>query len=71
MVRGFISCRDVMDAIEITMDIPLEMNKQAACYSNYKSRHTVKVLTCVAPNSTIVYCSKAYPGFISDMAINC
>ena len=67
--EDFISCRAVMDATEITMDIPWEMNKQAACYSNYKSRHTVKVLTCVAPNGTIVYCSKAYPGSTSDVAI--
>jgi len=65
----FSSCRLVMDATEITVDIPVDMNKQAACYSNYKSRHTVKVLTCVAPNAAIVYCSHAYPGSTSDVAI--
>lgn len=61
--------RLVIDATEITMDIPVDMNKQAACYSNYKSRHTVKVLIGVAPNATIVYCSKAYPGSTSDVAL--
>ncbi len=67
--ENFASCRAVMDCTEITMDIPTEMNKQAACYSNYKSRHTVKVLTCVAPNGALIYCSKAYPGSTSDVAI--
>lgn len=65
----FGSGRVVIDATEITMDIPIDMNKQAACYSNYKSRHTVKVVIGVAPNATIVYCSKAYPGSTSDVAI--
>ena len=41
--ENFASCRAVMDYTEITMDISAKMNKQAACYSNYKSRHTVKV----------------------------
>jgi hypothetical protein len=65
----FTSCRAIVDATEITVDIPTELNKQAACYSNYKSRHTVKVVTCVAPNGAITYCSKAYPGSTSDNAI--
>jgi hypothetical protein len=36
------------------------------CYSSYKSRHTVKA---VAPNGTITYSSKLYPGSTSDIAI--
>ena len=42
---------------------------QAACYSNNKSRHTVKVLICAASNDIIVYCSRAYSGSTSDVAI--
>ncbi len=67
--EDFRSARYVIDATEITVDIPQEMNKQSLCYSSYKSRHTVKVLTAVAPNGTIVYCSSAYPGSTSDIAI--
>ena len=65
----FVSARVAMDATEITMDIPQDLNKQAAAYSNYKSRHTVKGLTCVSPNVALVYCSSLYPGNTSDVAI--
>jgi hypothetical protein len=47
----FASGRAVMDATEITIDIPYDLNNQASCYSNYKSRHTAKAVTCVAPNT--------------------
>ncbi len=65
----FTNARLVMDATEITVDIPQDLDKQAACYSSYKSRHTVKAVTCVAPNGTIVYSSMLYPGSLSDIAI--
>ena len=58
-----------MDATETTMDIPSDLNHKARAYSAYKSRHTVKALTCVAPNGTIVYVSKLYPGSTSDPKI--
>ncbi len=65
----FVSARVAMDATEVTQDIPSDLNKQAWAYSNYKSRHTVKALTCVAPNGAIVYCSELYPGSTSDVNI--
>lgn len=67
--NDFVSARIVMDATEITQDVPHELNKQASCYSNYKSRHTVKAVTCVAPNAALVYCSDLFPGSVSDVAI--
>jgi len=67
--EAFSSGRLVIDATEITVDIPCNLDKQAACYSNYKSRHTVKAVTGVAPNGALVYCSKLYPGSTSDVAI--
>ncbi len=66
---AFKTARAVMDATEMTMDIPTNLNLQAACYSSYKSRHTAKAVTCVAPNGTIVFCSNTYPGSTSDNAI--
>lgn len=42
-----------MDAIEITQDIPTHMDTQAMTYSSYKSRHTVKAVTCVAPKDAV------------------
>ncbi|XP_062612902.1 uncharacterized protein LOC134274651 [Saccostrea cucullata] len=65
----FSSARASMDALEMTQDIPSHMDMQAIAYSSYKSRHTVKALTCVAPNGSITYCSKLYPGSTSDVAI--
>lgn len=65
----FSSARASMDAVEITQDIPTDLNAQSVSYSNYKSRHTVKAITCVAPNGAIIYASKLYPGSTSDVAI--
>jgi len=65
----FISARVSMDCTEISQDIPADLNKQSLAYSNYKTRHTVKALTCVAPNGAIVYCSELYPGSTSDIRI--
>lgn len=67
--NNFGNCRLDTDVTEITMDLPLDMNKQAACYSNYKSRHTIKVLIGFALNAATVYCSKAYPGSTSHFAL--
>lgn len=66
--NDFGSSRLVINATEIKMDIHVDMNKLAACYSNYKSRHTVEVLIRVGPNA-IVNCSKAYPRSTSDVAL--
>ncbi|XP_062597605.1 uncharacterized protein LOC134259027 [Saccostrea cucullata] len=65
----FSSARASMDAIETTQDIPGHLDTQAMAYSSYKSRHTVKAVTCVAPNGAITYCSPLYPGSTSDVAI--
>ncbi|XP_061170365.1 uncharacterized protein LOC133179685 [Saccostrea echinata] len=67
--EDFTSARIAMDATEITQDIPSNMNSQSLTYSNYKSRHTVKAVTCVAPNGALVFTSDLYPGSTSDAAI--
>lgn len=64
-----LSTRVAIDATEVTQDIPSNMNHQSLTYSNYKSRHTVKALTGVAPNGALVYCSDLYPGSTSDVKI--
>ena len=67
--QEFGSARASIDALEIQQDIPQDLNYQAMSYSNYKSRHTVKAVTAVAPNGTLTYATKLYPGSISDVAI--
>ena len=62
----FPSARVAMDCTEVTQDIPADMNKQCLAHSHYKSRHTMKALTCVAPSGALVYCCDLYPGSTSD-----
>ena len=67
--KDFSSTRLVMDATEISQDIPQNLTSQGLTYSSYKSRHTMKAVISVAPNGTIVHCSDLYPGSTSDVAI--
>lgn len=67
--KDFSSARIVMDATEISQDIPSNLNENREAYSAYKGRHTLKAVTCVAPNGVLVYASPLYPGSTSDTAI--
>lgn len=67
--EDFSSARGSLDAMEITQDIPTHMSTQAVATSSYKSCHTVKAVTCVAPNSAVTYTFKLYPGSTSEVAI--
>lgn len=58
-----------MDAIETTQDIPGHLDTRVMAYSSYKSRHTVKAVTCVAPNGALSYCSPLYLGSTSYVAV--
>ena len=54
----FSSCRIVLDATEITQDVPgNDMRLQASTYSGYKNSHTVKSVTGLAPNGALVFVS--------------
>ena len=66
----FSCCRIVIDATEITQDVPgQDMAAQSQTYISNKNRHTVKSVTGVAPNGAVVYVSDLYPGNSSDVAI--
>lgn len=66
---SFPNCRIVLDCTEIEVAVPHSLDKQKAVFSNYKQRHTFKVLVGVAPNAVITYVSKLYPGSASDKNI--
>lgn len=55
--------------MDATQDIPSNMNRQSLTYSKYKSRHTVKAVTCFTTNGALVFISDLYPGSTSDAAI--
>lgn len=42
------------------------MDTQKETYSAYHGMHSFKVLLGVAPNAVVTYCSKLYPGSVSD-----
>ncbi|XP_055999735.1 uncharacterized protein LOC125662644 isoform X2 [Ostrea edulis] len=67
--EDFGSVRASIDCTEITQDVPSDFSRQSASYSNYKSRHTMKTLTAVAPNGSCVFVSPLYPGSVSDANI--
>ena len=50
--------RASIDCTEITQDVPSYFKSESASYSNYKSRHTMKALTDVAPNGSCVLLSR-------------
>ena len=39
----FASARMAIDATEVSQDIPSDLNKQSAAFSNYKSKHTMNL----------------------------
>lgn len=67
--EGFSQARLIMDATEFGQDVPRDLNIQGISYSAYKSNHTMKALTCVAPNAALVYASPLYFGSASDVTL--
>lgn len=59
----------ILDCTDIKIAIPKQMDTQKETYSAYRGMHSFKVLIGVAPNAVITYCSKLYPGSVSDKEI--
>ena len=59
----------IIDCSELFIETPQDHDLQAVTWSTYKHHNTFKFLIGVAPNSSIVYISKAYTGRISDKEI--
>ena len=67
--RHYPNTVSIMDCFETQIQIPHDRNDQAATYSTYKSRNTVKYLISATPNGTINFISKGYAGRKSDQFI--
>ncbi len=63
------NCRIVIDCTEIRSEVPSRLDEQKDTYSSYKHGNTLKGLIGIAPNGTITYASKLYPGSSSDKSI--
>lgn len=59
----------IIDCFETQIEIPNNRNDQAATYSTYKSRNTVKYLISSTPQGTINFISKGFTGRTSDQYI--
>ena len=63
------NARVSVDCTEVEFDIPKSLRMRNLLFSNYKQRHTGKGGVCVAPNATVVWASRLYPGSTSDNAL--
>jgi len=58
--------RCIIDATEIETEVPSTQHRRIMFWSNYKGRHTVKILVAIAPSGEITFISKAFGGRITD-----
>jgi len=65
----FPNCRVVLDCAEIYAAIPKLLSNHRKLFSSYKHRVTFKGLIGIAPNGTVTFASKLYPGSTSDKKI--
>ncbi|XRA96672.1 DDE superfamily endonuclease [Pycnococcus provasolii] len=56
----------IFDATELEIEVPTEKQAQAATWSEYKHRNTIKFLTSVSACGATIFVSEAYPGRITD-----
>jgi len=68
--KPFPNCRQIWDCTEVGIEVPRgNLEAQRMTYSSYKSKNTFKGLVSIAPNGTVVYCSKLFSGNTSDKEI--
>jgi hypothetical protein len=58
--------RVIIDASEVGMEIPSDVDAAALFWSQYKHKHTIKFLLGIAPHGMISFISKAYTGRTTD-----
>ncbi|XP_062585854.1 uncharacterized protein LOC134247520 [Saccostrea cucullata] len=66
---NFNKTRVILDATEVPINKPQNVNAQSASFSNYKNKNTLKVMIGCTPRGTVSYISDAYCGATSDRQI--
>jgi hypothetical protein len=66
---SFPNLNSIADCFEVFIQTPKDPVLQRLTWSSYKHHNTLKYFVSVAPNSMVVFLSKAYPGAISDKEI--
>ena len=64
--RNVLSVHSIIDCSELFVETPQDHKFQVLTWSTYKHHNTLKFLIGVAPNSCIIFISKAFSGRISD-----
>ena len=59
----------IVDASEVFIDTPNDLQLQSSTWSNYKHHNTVKFLVGCTPNGAISFVSPLYVGSISDVEL--
>ena len=59
----------IIDASEIFIETPTDLQIQSSTWSNYKHHNTSKFLIACTPNGAISYVSPLYVGSISDVEL--
>ena len=67
VVYGTSKMREIFDATELFIESPSCNEANRACYSDYKSHCTIKILVGISPCGAATFVSDAYPGKISDV----
>lgn len=67
--HSFKMTRVILDATEIPINKPSNINAQSCTFSNYKNRNTLKAMIGCTPRGLISYVSDAYGGSASDRQI--
>lgn len=59
----------IIDASEIFVETPTDLQLQSSIWSNYKHHNTVKVLIACIPNGAVNFVSDLYVGAISNVEL--
>lgn len=59
----------IIDASEVFLETPSDLQMQSSTWSSYKHHNTAKFLVGCAPNGSISYVSPLYVGSISDVEL--
>ena len=59
----------IIDCTEFEMERPSSLDNQSACYSQYKSRTTMKALIGITPSGATAFASELNTGSTSDKEI--
>ena len=67
--KKYLSTYIILDASEIFIETPSDLQIQSSTWSNYKHHNTFKFLVGCTPNGAISFVSALYMGSISDIEL--